>query len=44
MDSREVKVVDIVLGFPIRLSKYPNIHINMDTLVIDVHDKWGMFL
>ena len=44
MDSREVEVVDIGLGFPIRLAKYPDIHINMDILVIDVRDKWGMFL
>ena len=44
MDSREVKVVDIVLGFPIILAKYPDIHINMDILIIDVRDKWGMFL
>ena len=32
MESREVKVVGIVLGFPVQ----------MDILVIDVPDKWGM--
>ena len=44
MDSKEVEVVGIILGFPVRLAKYPDIHLNMDILVIDVPDKWGMLL
>ena len=44
MDSREVEVVGIILGFLVILAKYPNIHLNMDILVIDVPEKWGMLL
>ena len=44
MDSREVKVVGILLGFPVQLAKYPDIHLKMVIHVIDVPDKWGMFL
>ena len=44
MGSKEVEVVGNILGFPDRLDKYPDIHINMDILVIDVPDKWGMLL
>ena len=44
MDSREVKFVGIVLGFLVQLAKYLDIHLKMDILVIDVHEKWGMFL
>ena len=44
MDSREVEVVGIILGFPIKLAKYPDIHPNMDIRVIDVPKKWGMLL
>ena len=44
MDSREVEVVGIILGFQVRLAKYTDIHLNMDILVIDVPDKWGMLL
>ena len=44
MDSREVKVVGIVLGFPVQLAKYLDIHLKMDILVIDVPDKWGILL
>ena len=44
MDSREVDVVGIILNHQVRLAKYPDIHIAMDILVIDVPDKWGMLL
>ena len=44
MDSREVDVVGIILNQQMRLAKYPDIHIAMDILVIDVLDKWGMLL
>ena len=44
MDSREVQVVGIILGFLVKLDKYLHIHLNMDILVIDVLDKWGMLL
>ena len=44
MDSREVDVVGIILNHQVRLAKYPNIHIAIDILVIDVLDKWGMLL
>ena len=44
MDSREVDVVVLIQNFPVKLAKYPNIHITMDILVIDVPYKWGMLL
>ena len=44
MDSREVKVVGIILGFRFILAKYHDIHLNIDILVIDVPDKWGVLL
>ena len=44
MDSREVDVVGIILNHQVRLAKYPDIHIAMEILVIDVPDKWGMLL
>ena len=44
MDSREVDVVGIILNHQVRLAKYPDSHIAMDILVIDVLDKWGMLL
>ena len=44
MDSREIEVVGIILGFPFRLTKYLDIHLNMDIIVINVPDKWGMLL
>ena len=44
MDSREVEVVVIIFGFLVRLAKYPDIHLNMDILIIDVPKKWGMLL
>ena len=44
MDSREVEVDGIIWGFPDILAKYPAIHLNMDILIIDVPEKWGMLL
>ena len=37
-------MVGIILGFQVRLAKYTDIHLNMDILIIDVLDKWGMLL
>ena len=44
MDSREVDVVGIILNHQVGLAQYPDIHIAMDILMIDVLDKWGMLL
>ena len=44
MDSKEVDVVGIILNHQVRLAKYPDIHIAMDILVINVSNKWGMLL
>ena len=44
MDTRPVKVEGMIENQLVRLAKYPDIHITMDILVIDVPDKWGMFL
>ena len=44
MDSRPVEVEGMIENHLVRLAKYPNIQITMDILVIDVPDKWGMFL
>ena len=44
MDAREVDVVGIILNLHVKLAKYPDIDMVMDVVVIDVQDKWGMFL
>ena len=44
MDSRSVKIEGMIERQHIRLAKYPDIHVTMDILVIDVSDKWGMLL
>ena len=38
MDSREVEVIGIILGFQLKLATYPQITFQMDILVIDVPD------
>ena len=44
MDSREVEVHGIILGLQLKLAAYPEITFQMDILVIDVPDAWGMLL
>ena len=44
MDSRPIKVEGMIERQHVRLAKYPDIHVTMDILVIDVPDKWGMLL
>jgi hypothetical protein len=44
MDSRSVEVEGMIQNQTVRLAKYPDIHLTMDILVIDVPDKWGMLL
>ena len=44
MDSREVEVIGIILGLQLKLAAYPQITFQMDILVIDVPDAWGMLL
>ncbi|CAF4291091.1 unnamed protein product, partial [Adineta steineri] len=44
MDSREVEVHGIILGLQLKLAAYPKITFQMDILVIDVPDAWGMLL
>lgn len=44
MDSREVEVHGIILGLQVKLVVYPEINVQMDILVIDVPDAWGMLL
>ena len=44
MDTRPVKVEGMIERQHVRLAKYPDIHVTMDILVIDVPDKWGILL
>lgn len=44
MDSTEVEVHGIILGLQLKLAAYPKITFQMDILVIDVPDAWGMLL
>ena len=44
MDSREVEVIGIILGLQLNLAAYTQITFQMDILVIDVPDAWGMLL
>ena len=42
--TREVEVIGIILGLQLKLVAYPQITFQMDILVIDVSDAWGMLL
>lgn len=44
MDLREVEAHGIILGLQLKLAAYPKISFQMDILVIDVLDAWGMLL
>ena len=44
IDSRPIKVEGMIERQHVRLAKYPDIHVTMYILVIDVSDKWGMLL
>ena len=44
MDAREVEVVGIILNLHVKLAKYPDIDMEMDAVVINVPDNWGMLL
>ena len=44
MDAREIEVVWIILNLHVKLAKYLNINMEMDVVVIDVPDNWGMLL
>lgn len=42
MDSREIKVCDLIKDLHMKLVAYPNISLLMDVVVINVQDAWGM--
>ena len=37
-------MVGIILNLQVKFTKYPDIDMSMDVVVIDVLDNWGMFL
>jgi hypothetical protein len=44
MDSREVETLGIIIDLPVKLAFHPDFAFEMDVLVIDVPDAWGMLL
>jgi hypothetical protein len=44
MDSRTIEVHGLIKGLQVHLAAFPNIMIEMDIVVIDVPDTWGMLL
>ena len=44
LDSREVKVCGVVMDVPVQPTVHPSISINMDIVVIDLPESWGMLL
>jgi hypothetical protein len=44
MDSRTIEVHGLIKGLQVHLAAFPDIMIEMDIVVIDVPDTWGMLL
>jgi hypothetical protein len=44
MDSREVETLRIIIDLPVKLDFHPNFSFEMDVLLIDVPDSWGMLI
>jgi hypothetical protein len=44
MDSKTIEVHGLIKGLQVHLVAFPDIQIEMDIVVIDVPDAWGMFL
>jgi hypothetical protein len=44
MDSRTIEVHGLIKGLQVHLADFPDIMFEMDIVVIDVPDVWGMFL
>jgi hypothetical protein len=44
MDSKTIEVHGLINGLQVHLVAFPNIMIEMDIILIDVLDAWGMFL
>jgi hypothetical protein len=44
MDSKTIEVHGLIKGLQVHLAAFPDIQIEMDIVVIDVLDAWGMFL
>jgi hypothetical protein len=44
MDSKKIEVHGLIKGLLVHLVTFPDIQIEMDIVVIDVPDAWGMFL
>jgi hypothetical protein len=44
MDSKAIKVHGLIKGLQVHLAAFPDIMIEMDIVVIDVLDSWGMLL
>jgi hypothetical protein len=44
MDSKIVEVHGLIKGLQVHLASFPDIQIEMNIVVIDVPDSWGMFL
>ena len=44
MDSKKIEVHGLIKCFQVNLATFLDIQIEMDIVVIDVPDAWGMFL
>ena len=44
MDSKKIEVFGLIKGLQVHLAAFPDIQIEMDIVVIDVLDAWGMLL
>lgn len=44
MDSKKIEVCGLIKGLQVHLAAFPDIQIEMDVVVIDVLDAWGMLL
>ena len=44
MDSRPVESKGVIENLSMKLAAYPEIQINMNVLVLDIPDTWGMLL
>jgi hypothetical protein len=44
MDSKTIEVHGLIKGLQVHLAAFPDIQIEMDIVVIDVPDAWGMLL
>jgi hypothetical protein len=44
MDSRTIEVHGLIKGLQVHLAAFPDIMIEMDIVVVDVPDTWGMLL